>query len=92
MRSHSSLDTSALKDVLEGYVSENPLLVNNCTHLQHINALASDVAKNFVLLVEVTAEHFRGLVHSMLDLHSDTSTSLAFLDDLQKNRCKKNSP
>ena len=41
------------------------------------------MAQQLVLLVEVAAEHLRGLVHGVLNLDGNTTTSLALLDDLK---------
>lgn len=43
------------------------------------------MAQKFILLIEMSSEHLSRLVHRMLDLHSDTSTSLGLLDNLERD-------
>jgi hypothetical protein len=51
-------------------------------YLEHINALAGDVAEQLVLIIKMSAEHLCGLVDCMFDLDCYASTSLGFLDNL----------
>lgn len=53
------------------------------TYLQNIDTLPRNVAVYLVLVVEMPSERLGGLIHRMLDLHSDTSTSLRLFDDLR---------
>lgn len=55
------------------------------TYLEDIDALSSNVAVDLILLVEVSSEHFRRLIDSMLNLDSNTTTSLCLLHDLNGN-------
>lgn len=60
------------------------------TYLQYVDTLASNMAEELILFIEVTAKQLRGLVYSMLDLHSDTSSSLGLLDNLYPDiSCEK---
>lgn len=52
------------------------------TNLEYIDTLPCDVAVDLILLVEMSAEHLGRLVNGVLDLDSDTTSSLRFLDDL----------
>jgi len=54
-------------------------------HLEHVDALTADMAQDFILIIEVTAEHLCRLVYGMLNLNCDASTSLRFLHDLEIN-------
>lgn len=55
------------------------------TYLEDIDALSSNVAVDLILLVEVSSEHFRRLIDSMLNLDGHTTTSLCLLHDLNGN-------
>ena len=49
------------------------------------------MAENLIFFIEMTAKHLRGLVYSMLDLYSDTSSSLGLLDNLYPDiSCEEN--
>jgi len=54
------------------------------SNLENINALSCNVTKNLILFLEMSAEHFCRLINSVLDFHSNTTTSLRFLDNLQQ--------
>jgi hypothetical protein len=47
------------------------------------------VTKEFILFIEMSAKHLSGLINSMLDFHSNASTSLRFLDDLEETGSEK---
>lgn len=89
MSCHSSFETSALKEVCIILASDN-YLRKGATHLEHVDTLTSNMAEEFILVVEMTAKHLRGLVYSMLNLYSDTSSGLGLLDDLNLDiSCEK---
>jgi len=84
MSSHSSLETSSLKEAFEGQrqrrktaaVSNSSSKRPSPTYLQNVDTLPRDVAVDLVLVVEVSPIHFRRLIHGMLDLYRDATTSL----------------
>jgi len=49
------------------------------SYLEHINTLASDMAKYFVFLIEVSAEHLRGLVDRVFNFDRDATPCLGLL-------------
>lgn len=82
MSSHSSLETSALKDACEERSAIIPWK-NAYANLQHINALSRDMTVEFVFLIEVTTKHLGRLVHGMFNLNGNSSSSLRFFHNLE---------
>ena len=89
MSSHSSLETSSLKDACGGqrqkrktqqsatHHREEPdadLVI--LTYLENIDTLPRDVAINLILVVKVSPVHLGRLIHGVLNLYRDTATSL----------------
>lgn len=52
------------------------------TDLQNINALPTDVAKEFIFLIKVSPKHLGGLVYCMFYLHRDSPSNLRLLHHL----------
>jgi hypothetical protein len=55
-------------------------------YLEDIYTGPCDVTDDLVLVVEMTAEHLRRLVHGVLDLDSNATTCLRFLHYLWRKR------
>ena len=52
------------------------------SNLENINTLSGDVTIKFILFSEMSSEHLCRLINCMLNLHSNTTTGLIFLDNL----------
>lgn len=86
---HSSGNTSFLNVSCKAGASVGNMKQSLATCLEDIDTLASDVADDFVLVVEVSPKHLGGFVHGMLNFDGDSSTSLRLLDNLEKDIYKQ---